>query len=101
MGRWLTKYGESIYHTRGGYIRPQKWGCLTERGGTLYVHVLSADAGTIRLEKFPYSSIGKARLLNTGAPVAVNVTSDGAAELQAPSPTAEEPDMIIAIEVKN
>jgi alpha-L-fucosidase len=101
MGRWLTKYGESIYHTQGGYIRPQKWGCLTERGGTLYVHVLSADVGTIRLEKFPYTSIGKARLLNTGAPVTVNLTSDGAAELQAPSPTAEEPDMIIAIDVKN
>ncbi|HTR29231.1 MAG TPA: alpha-L-fucosidase [Puia sp.] len=100
MGRWLGKYGGSIYHTHGGYLKPQPWGCLTERGDTLYVHVLKANAGTIRLERFPYARVGKARLLNTGAAVNVRVAGDGTAELEVPGPTADDPDMIVAIDVK-
>jgi alpha-L-fucosidase len=97
MGGWLAKYGESIYHTHGGYLRPQKWGCLTEAKGKLFVHVLQPGAGTIRLEQFPYKKIGKAWLLKNGAPVAVTLTSDGAAELQVPAPTADDPDTIVVI----
>ncbi len=63
MGSWLNTYGESIYNTKGGYIRPQKWGCLTQTKGKVYVHVLHPDATTIRLEQFPYKKIGKAYLL--------------------------------------
>jgi len=97
MGNWLAKYGKSIYHTQGGYIRPQKWGCVTESKGRLYVHVLQPDAGTIRLEQFPYKKIGKAWLLKNGLPVTVTLTSDGAAELQVPAPTADDPDSIVVI----
>lgn len=97
MGRWLMKYGESIYLTQGGYIRPQPWGCLTQRGKLTYVHVLKPDAGTIRLEQFPYKKTGKAWLLRDGSPVTVTLTADGAAELRVPSPTPDDPDTVIAI----
>jgi alpha-L-fucosidase len=97
MGRWLAKYGESVYHTQGGYFRPQNWGCLTRRGKMLYVHVLKPDAGTIRLEQFPFKKIGKATLLRDGTSVAVTLTADGAAELQAPSPTPDDPDTVVVI----
>src|ERR1700761_1158983 len=43
MGRWLETYGPAIYNTKGGYLRPQKWGSLTAThtatGDRLYVHV--------------------------------------------------------------
>ncbi|HET6255770.1 MAG TPA: alpha-L-fucosidase [Puia sp.] len=97
MGNWLDRYGESIYHTRGGYLKPQKWGCLTATKERLYVHVLQPGAGTIRLEQFPYKKIGKAWLLKNGAPVPVTLTSDGTAEIQAPSPTPDDPDTIVVI----
>ena len=32
MGGWLKKYGESIFNTKGGYMRPQSWGCITQAG---------------------------------------------------------------------
>ena len=42
MGEWTSKYGESIYGTRGNVIGSQKWGTMTKKGKILYVHVLNA-----------------------------------------------------------
>ena len=49
MGEWLSIYGETIYGTRGGNIPPQPWGVTTQRGNTLYVHILSWDKEEITL----------------------------------------------------
>ena len=117
MGGWLKTYGESIYNTKGGYLRPQKWGVLTlanEAAATsdmkaakktaktskLYVHVLDANAGTIRLEKFPYKKIVKATLLKDGSPVTSRLGKDGVAEVAAPAPTADDPDTVVVLEVQ-
>lgn len=40
MGEWLARYGESIYGTRGGLVPPRDWGVTTQKGNTLYVHIL-------------------------------------------------------------
>lgn len=40
IGEWTSKYGESIYGTRGNIVKPQSWGTVTKKGNTLYVHVL-------------------------------------------------------------
>ncbi|HXV61069.1 MAG TPA: alpha-L-fucosidase [Vicinamibacteria bacterium] len=44
IGVWTRTFGETIYGTRGGPMRPQSWGVATSRDGVVYVHVLSADA---------------------------------------------------------
>jgi alpha-L-fucosidase len=41
IGKWLKKYGESIYGTRGGPVSPREWGVTTQKGNTVYVHVLN------------------------------------------------------------
>jgi alpha-L-fucosidase len=41
VGRWMAKNGNSIYGTRGNLIAPQKWGVVTKKGNTLFVHVLN------------------------------------------------------------
>lgn len=43
-GKWMAKYGETIYGTTGNVIKPQKWGIITRKGNTLYVHILN-DTG--------------------------------------------------------
>lgn len=43
MGEWLKIYGPTIYGTRGGPIDPHDWGVTTQKGDTVYVHVLSAQ----------------------------------------------------------
>src|SRR5215831_14449373 len=63
MGEWMRTYGESIYNTKGGYIRPQTWGCITQKEGKVFVHVLDKNASNITLENFPFKTISKAYLL--------------------------------------
>ena len=69
MGTWLRVYGESIYNTKGGYIRPQKWGCVTQKGDTMFVHVLNDSSTTISLENFPFKKIAKAYLLKNNSAI--------------------------------
>lgn len=40
MGRWLDKYGYSIYGTRGGPFKPADWGVSTRKGNKIYLHIL-------------------------------------------------------------
>ncbi len=49
IGEFLSKYGESIYNTRGG-IYDEKWGGTTLTDKAMYVHVLKTPLdGTIHL----------------------------------------------------
>ncbi len=40
VGEWTSKYGETVYGTRGNLYPSQDWGVITSKGKTLYVHVL-------------------------------------------------------------
>jgi alpha-L-fucosidase len=40
MGRWLEKYGYSIYGTRGGPFKPTGWGVSTRKGNQVFLHLL-------------------------------------------------------------
>jgi alpha-L-fucosidase len=47
VGKWLEKYGESVYGTRRGPISPQAWGFSTAKGSPehpaeIYLHILSS-----------------------------------------------------------
>ncbi len=44
MGEWTSKYGESIYGTRGDVIKTQDWGTITKKDKTLYVHILNGTS---------------------------------------------------------
>jgi alpha-L-fucosidase len=54
MGEWLARYGASIYGTRGGFIKPQEWGCVTEKNNKVFIHLLQHPGATLELE-MPYS----------------------------------------------
>jgi len=51
MGKWLEKYGYTIYGTRGGPFKPTDWGVSTRRGNKIYLHILkwSGDSPKIVL----------------------------------------------------
>ena len=40
VGRWTSKYGETIYGTRGGPVAPHAWGVTTAKGNKVFVHIL-------------------------------------------------------------
>lgn len=75
VGQWLAKNGESIYGTRGGPVAPDSWGATTERPGKIYVHVMSYSSDLLALSKLP--PVKSARLLTSGAPVAIDRITGG------------------------
>ena len=40
IGKWMDKYGESIYGTRGNIMPAQDWGVVTSKDKKVYVHIL-------------------------------------------------------------
>ena len=53
VGSWLKKNGYSIYGTRAGFLKPQDWGAITEKGDIVYLHILKSD-GDKFFVKIPY-----------------------------------------------
>src|ERR1700712_1178888 len=43
MGIWLKKNGYSIYGTKGGFLKPQDRGAITEKGNLVYIHLFKTD----------------------------------------------------------
>lgn len=41
IGRWMNEFGETIKGTDGGIIKPQSWGVSTQKGKTVYLHILN------------------------------------------------------------
>ncbi|HSC55350.1 MAG TPA: alpha-L-fucosidase [Phnomibacter sp.] len=41
MGAWMNKYGTTIYGTRGAITAPKNWGGFTQKGKTVYMHILN------------------------------------------------------------
>jgi len=52
IGEWLSKYGKTIYGTRGGPVPPQSWGVSTHSGDHIYIHVLEPES-QVKIENFP------------------------------------------------
>ncbi len=53
MGSWLKKNGYTIYGTHAGYMKPQEWGAVTEKGNKVYLHIFKTD-GDKFFVKIPY-----------------------------------------------
>jgi alpha-L-fucosidase len=75
MGGWLTKYGESVYGTRGGPFRNGTWGGSTLKGSTVYLHILKWDRNQLKLPPL------KARIIRgkalTGGNVRIEQNDEG------------------------
>jgi alpha-L-fucosidase len=76
VGAWLNKYGVSIYGTRGGPIAPGDWGVTTQKGDTVYVHVLNWKAPLLALPPFP-RKITSAQELIQGTKLQVAQSDNG------------------------
>jgi alpha-L-fucosidase len=97
MGNWMQQNGESVYGTRGGPFSPGPWGVSTQRGSTVYVHVLDWNSPTLALPA-PPSQVRSAHLLHASAPVEFTTNSYGLL-LKLPERAADEVDQVIVLEL--
>ncbi|MBB3694624.1 alpha-L-fucosidase [Sphingomonas sp. BK580] len=97
IGEWMKRHAESIYGTRGGPVAPGDYGVTTQRGDTVYVHLLRAHDGRVRLPLA--AKVRSARLLDGGAAVTVTARG-GAVELAGLPPLADAWDQVVALQLR-
>ncbi len=96
LGAWLARYGLSIYGTRGGPLAPRQWGVTTQRGDTVFVHVLDWQDRPLALPSLG-ATVLRARMLYGGESVLV-AQSDNGVTLTLPTGRTEDPDRVIVLE---
>jgi alpha-L-fucosidase len=95
IGRWLASYGGSIYGTRRGPIPPRAWGGTTQRGDTVFVHVLDWPDRVLALPALG-ARITEARALVTGEPVPMTQSETGVT-LTLPAGGDADPDRVFVL----
>jgi len=88
VGKWLERFGESIYGTRGGPFKPGRSIVSTNKGNVVYIHALEYGGGTIKLPALPRKILesniltgGAIRLAQTEAALLLTVVKDGPQEI--------------------
>lgn len=76
LGAWMADYGETIQGTRGGMIPPHDWGVTTQKGDTLYVHILNLQDKALFLP-LTERKVKKATLFKDKSPLRFTRSKDG------------------------
>jgi alpha-L-fucosidase len=97
IGVWLERYGTSVYGTRGGPIAPRPWGVTTQRGDTVFVHVLNWADPELSVPALPRTVLS-ARVLPGGTPVEFRASAAGLT-LRLPPRNEETIDQVIQLEL--
>lgn len=97
MGQWLSRYGESIYGTRGGPITPRPWGVTTQKGSKVYVHILNWQDSSLDLPPLP-GKVLSAHFLKDGSRGDVTAMAGGLI-LQIPPSARDDYDTVAVLEM--
>lgn len=76
-GKWLNKYGETIYGTRGGPIGPQEWGVTTRKDKRIFVHLFRAPFGNMILFPGYREKVKSAKIFGSSIPVKFKQQAEG------------------------
>jgi alpha-L-fucosidase len=95
IGEWLQRHGASVYGTRGGPIPPRPWGVTTQKGDTVYVHVLEWADPELSLPPLPLH-VRSAWLVGDGTPVTFRETTGGVT-LRLPPRDPDTVDQVIGL----
>ncbi|MFT3676361.1 MAG: alpha-L-fucosidase [Chitinophagaceae bacterium] len=98
-GKWLEKYGESIYGTRGGPLTPQPWGVTTQKEGIIYIHLFKSPAeGTLFIPDGKLK-VKQARVLGQDTAVKFKVIKEGVL-IETGNIQLTGPDTVIALDLR-
>jgi len=97
MGQWLRTYGNTIYGTKGGYIKPQEWGAITEKENKVYVHLFNWPGEKFMLQ-IPYR-IKTAKVFSNKSAIKFLNLGNNYVVLDLNTVTPEEIDTVIELEV--
>lgn len=95
VGAWLAVNGRSIYATRGGPIPPREWGVTTQRGDSVFLHVVEWRDRVLSIPSFG-ARVLAATMLGTGERVPFS-QSDAAITLTLPPPAGDRLDQVVVL----
>ena len=95
LGDWLKVNGASVYGTRGGPLAPRPWGVTTQKGDTVYVHLLEGADPVFSLPPMP-KPVARAFLLADNAPVTV-VSAPQSVTLTLPKRDTGAADQVVVL----
>jgi alpha-L-fucosidase len=96
VGAWLAKCGESIYGTRGGPFKPDRYGACTRKANTLFLHIFNWCDEPLKFPAIP-AKVVRSRVL-TGGLAAVRQT-DAGLEVSVPESDRHPTDTVVAIDL--
>jgi alpha-L-fucosidase len=77
VGAWTRRFGETIYGTRGGPMKPQAWGAMTSKEGVSYLHILERDVPErLTLPGTSALSLSSAEAFGSGTAVELSKAGD-------------------------
>jgi len=97
MGEWLKTNGSTISGTKGGFVKPQSWGAVTEKGNTIYFHFLN-NPGEKLLIRMP-AKVKSAKLFVGKTPVSYESLKDNYIVLDLRGIKFDDIDTIVEFEV--
>jgi alpha-L-fucosidase len=77
LGKWTSRYGESIYGTRKGFLPPSTWGVTTQKNGTQFLHVLHYPENGVLFVSGVEKKIGSAVDFITRQPIPFKQLPEG------------------------
>lgn len=96
IGKWMKDYAPTVQGVRGGVVPPHDWGVTTQKGKTLYVHVLTPGKQAILL---PYTGnkLKTAKEFISGKRVNYSITPQGIV-ISLPEREQDTPDQVIELQ---
>jgi alpha-L-fucosidase len=98
MGEWMKVYGETIYGTRGGPLSSRNWGVTTQKGNSVYVHILNWQDETLTLPKLGRKVVS-AKIFADKTSVKFQENEFGVS-LLVPKSKRNEIDTVVVLELK-
>jgi alpha-L-fucosidase len=98
MGEWNRKNGETVYGTRGGPLSPRDWGVTTQKGNTVYLHILNWHDESIVIPALS-KKIKSASLFGDKTPLKF-LENEYGVTIKIPKNKFDEIDTIVALELK-
>ena len=98
IGKWMNKFGESIYGTRGNIMPPQDWGVVTSKENKIFVHILKDSIQPVVITGIK-NKIKSCRLMGSGEQVKYDQNKNEVT-IRLHGITLVEPDTIVEIETK-
>jgi alpha-L-fucosidase len=98
MGEWLKVNGTTIYDTKGGPLTARDWGVTTQKGNSVYVHILNWHDESLVLPAWG-KQVKSAVLFKDKSPVKFQ-QSDFGINLKIPKSKFDEVDTIIELQMK-